>query len=391
MNPDTVPAGAHGRSRVLLIANTGWYLENFRASLVARLEAEGCEVVIAVPPGSRTDAGFFRAHRFEPLAFSRRGRNPVAELSALFGFVRMFRRLRPDLVFTWTPKPNIYGSIAGRWCGVTVVPTVTGLGAVFIRGGILARLVGRLYRFAFRRVPVLFVQNEADQQMLISGGMAREAQIQRLPGSGVDLQRFGLQPLPPMEPFVFLYSGRLLADKGLRELVAAAATLRGTGRRFVLHLAGFLDPGNPAAISETELQGWVAGGVVQYAGFLHDIRPALAQAHCVVLPSYREGIPRSLLEAAATGRPVITTDAPGCRDTVLPGESGFLCKVRDPGSLAACMARMLDLNAETVYRMGLTGRKHVERAFSEEIVLNAYLEQYQRLSRISPVTRSAGR
>lgn len=365
--------------RVLLIANIGWYLRNFRSRLVEHLESQGYEVVLAAQPDAETDGVFFRVRRFEPLRLSRKGRNPILELLAVLGFVRLFRRVRPDLVLTWTAKPDIYGGIAGRLLRITVIPNVSGLGVVFSKEGILARLVGTLYALAFARSPVVFFQNEEDRIAFIAARRVREAQAKRLPGSGVDLDYFQPKPIPS-GTFVFLYVGRLLAEKGLRELVEAGQQLRREGFRFVLRIAGFLDAGNPTVISKQELHDWVTSSAVEYIGSFDDVRPALAAAHCVVLPSYRrEGVPRSLLEAAAVARPVITTDAPGCRDAVLPGKSGLLCQVRNVESLVECMRRMLNLSPPALAAMGAAGREYMERDFSEEIVLHAYLDQCARL------------
>ena len=364
--------------RVLLIANTGWYLRNFRARLVERLEAQGYTVILAAVPDEQTDTAFFRTRSFEPLRLSRKGRNPFSELLAVAGFVRLFRRVRPDLVLTWTPKPNIYGGLVARLLRVPLIPNVSGLGAVFTRGGLLKYVVGRLYRIAFARAPMVFFQNEEDRDAFVVAGWINPARAERLPGSGVDLEYFRPQSLPPQAPFVFIYVGRLLADKGLRELVEATQRLRDNGRHFVLRVAGFVDPGNPTAISQQELERWIAAGIMEYMGPLDDVRPALAAAHCVVLPSYREGVPRSLLEAAAMARPLIATDAPGCRDAVLPDKSGFLCVLKSVDSLAACMARMLDLTHQQLIEMGRGGREYMERRFSEEIVLNAYMRQCEK-------------
>jgi glycosyltransferase involved in cell wall biosynthesis len=364
------------RPCVLIVANTGWYLRNFRARLVERLEAAGYEVILAAPPDGETQEAFFQNRPFMALRVSRKGRDPLAELWAVGRFIKLFRSVRPDVVLTWTPKPNLYGAAAGRLLGTPVIPNVSGLGMVFIKGGIMARLVGGLYRHAFARAPKVFFQNDEDQKAFVSAGWLEAKKAERLPGSGVDLQRFAARPLPSPDPFVFLYVGRLLADKGLRELVEAAINLRRSGRNFVIRLAGFVDAGNPAGIAQEELDSWIAAGDIEYLGSLRDVRPAVAEAHCVVLPSYyREGVPRSLLEAAAMGRPIITTDAPGCRDTVVRGKSGLLCEPRSAASLADCMTRMLGLSPEALTEMGRAGRAHVEQHFSEEIVLDAYLRE----------------
>lgn len=359
--------------RVLLIANTGWYLQNFRASLVDQLEKRGVDVILVAPQGEHTKSDFFKQHKFEPLNFERKGRNPLTELIAVGRFLRLLQRTNPDLVLTWTPKPNVYGGIAARLLRIPVIPNVSGLGAVFIRGKWLRHLIGQLYKFAFASAPVVFFQNQEDLSAFVSAGWVTAGKTQRLPGSGVDLQHFQPQALPVQSPFVFLYLGRLLADKGLHELVAAAEQLRRAGRRFALQLAGFIDPGNPAAISREELERWQTSGTVQYLGALSDVRPALAAAHCVVLPSYREGLPRSLLEAAAMARPLIAADVPGCRDVVIVGKNGFLCEPQTTASLAACMVRILDTEPPVLAEMGRAGRQYMERCFSEKLVLDAYM------------------
>lgn len=367
------------RARILLVANTGWYLRNFRKRLVERLEAAGYEVVLAAPVDAETQQEFFHTRWFEPLYLSRRGLNPFSELFVITAFMRLLRRIKPSVVLTWTPKPNIYGCIAARLLNVPVIPNVSGLGAVFIRNGLFKYLVGALYKLAFVRCPVIFFQNEEDLALFIEAGWVPSEHAKRLPGSGVDLQHFQPVPLPYSQPFVFLFIGRLLADKGLREIMEATKRLRADGRRFVLRIAGFVDPGNPAAILQAELDKWITEGTVEYLGSLMDVRPALAAAHCVVLPSYREGVPRSLLEAAAMGRPVIASDTPGCRDALVKGESGFLCQPKDAASVADCMARMLDCSVRQLAEMGRAGREHMVKNFSEDIVLRAYLEQCRHL------------
>ena len=365
--------------RILLVANTGWYLRNFRKRLVERLEAAGYEVVLSAPVDVEIQNEFFRTRRFEPLHLSRRGLNPFTELLVIAAFVRLLRRVRPSVILTWTPKPNVYGCIAGRLLHVPVIPNVSGLGAVFIRDGLFKHFVGMLYKFAFARCPAIFFQNTEDRALFIEANWITADCAERLPGSGVDLQHFQPVPLSVPEPFVFLYVGRLLADKGLRETVEAAKRLRADGRRFVLRIAGFLDPGNPAAISQTELDGWLVSDSIEYLGLLEDVRPALAAAHCVILPSYREGVPRSLLEAAAMARPLITTDTPGCRDVLIKEKSGFFCQPKDVASLADCMTRMLDSSVVKLTEMGCAGREYMLENFSEEIVLQAYLEQCRHL------------
>lgn len=363
------------KTRVLCIANTGWYLRNFRSRLVERLERSGCEVILAAPANEETNSDFFRCRPFEILPLSRKGRNPMREVAALWRFISLLRRIQPDVVLTWTPKPNIYAGLAGRVLGIPVVPNVAGLGFAFIRQGWLAHFAGLLYRIAFRKSDVIFFQNNDDRQQLLAATGLGEDVAQTLPGSGVDLERFKSLPERTGTGFVFLFVGRLIADKGLPELIEAASRLKKLSPDLLVRIVGFNDPGNPAAISEQTIREWESQGLAEYLGATDQIETVLADADCVVLPSYyREGVPRSLLEAAASARPVITTDAIGCREAVVDGESGFLCKPRDISSLAQAMERIVMMSAEDRLAMGQAGRSYMERAFSEDVVLEAYEE-----------------
>lgn len=236
-------------ARILLIANTTWFLQNFCKGLVERLEEEGHEVALAAPPGEVVQYSFYQERRFFPIRLSRKGVNPLIELLAITRFVQLFYRLQPDVVLTWTPKPNIYGGIAGRILGMPVIQNISGMGAVFIGRNLLVRAVGLLYRLAVARAPVIYFLNEPDRELFINSGWIEPDRAIMLPGTGIDLDEFAVEPLPPPKPWVFLYIGRLLADKGLHELIESARCLQASGYSFELHLAGFVDRGNPHSIT----------------------------------------------------------------------------------------------------------------------------------------------
>lgn len=364
--------------RILLFANTSWYLWNFRARLAERLVADGYEIVFCAPHDAYSDR-LSALGRFVAFPLDRKSRNPIRELIVIVRVGRMLRRERPDVVLSWTPKPNIYGALAGRLLGVPVFPNVAGLGFAFIGGGWLAKVVGGLYRLAFGRCQVAFFQNRDDRDKFLAAGWVNAQAARLLPGSGVDLERF--RPRDPLlaETFTFLFLGRLLADKGVRELVGAARQLKNEGRVLRLQLAGFIDSGNPAGVPAEEVDGWERDGLVVYLGATDRPEDVLSEADCVVLPSYREGLPRTLLEAGACGVPVITTDAPGCRDAVIGGETALLCKPRDSDSLADAMRRMLEMTDDERAAMGHAGRKWVEAHFSEERVIQAYRDALRQI------------
>jgi glycosyltransferase involved in cell wall biosynthesis len=292
----------------------------------------------------------------------------------------IIRKVRPDIVHLVTIKPVLIGGAVARMLRVPkVVAAISGLGFIFIAKGKAAALrralIGRLYRFALRRrnVRVIF-QNQDDRKLISDIARIRPEQVRMIRGSGVDLQKFRPEPVPEGR-FCAVLAARLLIDKGVREFVEAARILRARGGdgRFVL--AGDLDPHNPACVSVQEAEEWRREGVVELVGHVADVRPLFAQAHAVVLPSYREGMPLVLLEAAACGRAVVTTDVPGCRDAIEPGETGLLVPVRDAAALAEAMGRLAG-DWALCGSMGAKGRALAERAFSIEEVAARHLAIY---------------
>jgi glycosyltransferase involved in cell wall biosynthesis len=251
---------------------------------------------------------------------------------------------------------------------------VTGLGSAFIKGGWLSGVVRGLYRLALARSQVVFFQNLDDQRFFISNGLVPKAIADCLPGSGVDLQKFAPRPLSHSSRFRFLLIARMLWDKGVGEYVEAARLLRKQGLNVEFCLLGFLDVKNPSAISCAQMDAWVTEGVVRYLGVSDHVGDEIARADCVVLPSYREGIPRSLLEAAAIARPVITTDVVGCREVVEDGVTGLLCQPRDAVDLADKMGQMVSASRKERETMGRLGRRKMELEFDEKLVIDKYLD-----------------
>lgn len=318
-----------------------------------------------------------------PIAIERAGLNPLADLRLLARYRSLLKRLQPAAYLGYTIKPNIYGSFAAASLGIPALPNVSGLGTAFIRGGPLQAIVTRLYRIGFARAPVVFFQNDEDRELFVSRRIVRPGQARVLPGSGVDLDHFSPAP-PPGGPLVFLFIGRLLRDKGVVEFVEAARSLRADRPDARFQLLGAVDEGNRTAIPQSEVDRWVSEGVVEHLGMADDVRPFIAAATAVVLPSYREGLPRALLEAAAMARPLIAADVPGCRDVVEDGVNGYLCTVRDAGSLAAAMRRLAQLPAAQRLAMGEAGRRRVQERYSEALVVRAYLDVLGGVDRAGP-------
>ncbi len=362
--------------KIMIVLNTAWNLVNFRAGLIRALAAQGHEVVAVAPDDEYAHRLAELGCRFVALPMDNKGTHPGRDLLLFFRFLKLLRRERPDVYLGYTIKPNIYGSLAAHVMGVPVVNNIAGLGTVFIRDNWLTRLVRALYKTAMSRSHHVFFQNNEDMSMFIERRMVAAGKVSRLPGSGIDLDIFDFVPLRPVEnrPFIFLLVARLLWDKGVGEYVEAARIIRNKYPSVRFQLLGFLDVINKTAVTRAQMDAWVEEGVVEYLGVTDDVKPYLIAADSVVLPSYREGVPRSLLEAAAIGRPIVTTDAVGCRDAVEDGANGFLCRVADAGDLADKMIKMIDLGNADRAKMARAGRRKMELEYDEKFVITSYLQ-----------------
>ena len=372
------------RLKVALSANSAWNLANFRDGVIAALVKDGHEVLTLAPADGGTARLARLGARPVDLAMDQAGTSPVADTLLLLRYLRVLAAERPDVLLGYTAKPNVYGSLAAHWLGIPVVNNISGLGSAFIRGGWLAATLRILYRAALRRSRRVFFQNGDDRALFIDNRLVRAEQTGLLPGSGVDLRRFVPTAPEAHDGFVFLVVARLLRDKGILEFVEAARLLRQEFPQARFRLLGAVDARNPTAIARPEVEGWVRDGVIGYLGTTDDVRPHLAAADCVVLPSYREGTPRTLLEAAAMARPLIATDVPGCRDVVDDGINGFLCEVRNAAALASAMRRMMLLPKEARQAMGAASRARVERDYDEQIVIDRYREAVREIAGSPP-------
>ena len=387
-----LPLGVALAMKVLIALNSAWNLLNFRTGLIKALLADGHTVVLAAPADRHVTSLQALGARFVNLPMCTHGTNPVADLKLLLRFALLLRRERPDVLMVYTAKPNVYGSLAAHALGIPVINNIAGLGSVFIKGGWLALVLKTLYRFALSRAKRIFFQNPDDYRQFLDMGLVRAKQCTVLPGSGVDLKLFQPVPLPSLQKridskdrntnshrFVFLMMARLLKDKGVQEFAEAARLLKSRYPWVEFKLLGFKDPRNPNAVEEDQLAFWQAMGWVTYWGSSADVRKHLALADCVVLPSYREGTPRTLLEAAAMGRPLVATDVPGCREVVKHGVNGLLCRPRDSQDLADQMQAILQMSNEKLAHMGQLSRQWVEERFDELRVIDAYLNELDEL------------
>jgi glycosyltransferase involved in cell wall biosynthesis len=375
------------RAKVLLFANTDWYLFNFRLALAERLRSEGIEVLMLSPPGVYGERLRAAGFRWEPVPMRRRSLNPVRELFLIGDLVKRFRRERPDIVHAFTVKCAAYGSIAARLAHVPGrVSAVTGLGYVFTNEGTravwLRPAVRRLLRMGLKGGnSLLILQNPDDVTRFLDAGVVGPERVRLIPSSGVNCERF--MPAPDEddapEEFRVLFVGRLLWEKGVGEYVEAARLLRKEGRRVKFLLAGRPDPGNPGSVGRATVEEWAREGLIEWLGHVEHMDALLKTVHVLALPSYYgEGVPRSLIEGAASGLPLVTTDMPGCREVVTHEREGLLVPSRDARALARAIAR-LDDNPILARKLGQAARAKAVREFDERVVLDRTLAAYREL------------
>jgi len=359
---------------ILLSVNASWNVLNFRMPVVRALQERGDRVVVVAPEDGYGERLRAEGVEFEPIVMDRQGVSPWNDLRLLARYRSILGRTRPSLFLGYTAKPNIYGTLAARSLGIPAINNVSGLGTAFIRNGLLTAVVTGLYRLAFKGSHTVFFQNSDDRSLFLEKRIVAQHQARLLPGSGIDLDRFRPEAAAASDAFTFLLIGRLLWDKGVGEYVEAARQVRTGHPSAAFRILGFVDVPNRTAVPRAELDRWVEEGTIHYLQACDDVRPHIARADCIVLPSYREGLPRTLLEGAAMGKPLIATDVPGCRDIVKDGVNGLLCEVRDAASLASAMTTMIELQPAERQRMGAAGRRLAESEFDQALVVRRYLE-----------------
>lgn len=367
--------------KIILVANTSWNLWNYRLSLIRALTGQGYTVVLAAPADRFRDTLLHLGGiRFISLRhLSRKSLSPLQNLLLLWELYRLFRREKPALAVLYTIKPNIFGNFAAALTGIKTVSVLEGLGYTGTASVRWRRLAALLYRLALRTARKVVFLNADDCREFLEKRLVRPAKTQVIHGPGIDTAHFSPLEWQEKDRLVFLFSGRLLTEKGIRSFADAAEQLRREGVPAIFQILGAPDSGNPTSIDIREVHNWANAGFVQYHGSADDVRPFLAQADVLVLPSwYREGVPRSVLEAMAMGKIIITTDTPGCRDTVEPGKNGFLIPPGDTGALINAMRQVLAAAPEQRAYMSARSIEKVRTEFSDTVVLPQYLRVIER-------------
>lgn len=367
--------------KILLFANTDWYLYNFRLSLAKDLRDQGHEVILLSPPGHFQKLLEENGFQLISFSFSRQGINPFYEIWTLWQLIRTYQKVRPDIVHHFTIKPVIYGSLAAHFLRIRgTINSITGLGHLFIDPSPVTRflrVVAKwLYRLSLRNTQVIF-ENPEDRDIFIKKRLLKAAHTHLILGTGVDVDKF--RPVSKNNDIpVVLLSSRMLATKGVLEYMEAVRMLKQNGFNARFALAGATDPGNPASVTDGQIESWSQSGLVEWWGWREDMPTTLAQTDIFCLPSYREGVPNALIEACACGLPIVTTDVPGCRDVVTDGVNGLLVPVRNAPALAEALETLLT-SPELRQRMGRAGRETALNKFSTTKVNAETLSVYKLL------------
>jgi len=369
--------------KTMVVSNTTLTVRNFRAGLMQFLQNKGYDVVFSAQDNGYAQEISKKGFQYFPFDLDRKGTNFITDLKLIYSLYKLYINEKPDIILHYTIKPNVYGSIAAKLSGIPCINTITGLGYVFSKKNPVYYLVKLLYKISGILASQTFFQNKDDMNLFLKLGLIAKNKAILVNGSGVNTDFFNPDFCRRMSKkegeFIFLFTGRILWDKGIGELIEAAKLTKQKYQSAQFWLVGIIDSGNPSGIGEDRIRDWEKEGLIIYKGEVKDIRPFICQSDCLVLPSYREGIPRSLLEALAMEKPIITTNAVGCREVVEDGVNGFSVPVKDSHALFNAFSKMVELPMEARLKMGKAGCEKIRKEFDEHIINTVYLRQIQQV------------
>lgn len=357
-------------SKILFLVNHDVGIYNFRLEVIQRIIKDGHRVIISSPYGERIDDLINEGCEYKEIKLARHGMNPIKECFLIATYLKLIRDMKPDVVLSYTIKPNVYGGIACSLTRTPYIANITGLGTAIENGGLIQKFLCILYKIALRKAHRIFFQNEENERFFANQNISKEKHF-LIPGSGVNLERYSPLDYPnDIEPIKFLMIARIMKDKGIDEYLSAAETIKNKYPNTEFHICGFCEPEY-----ENEMEEIKKKGTVIYHGMVEDVREVLKDMHCTVLPSYHEGMANVLLESASSSRPVIATNIPGCRETFDDGITGFGCEAKSAQSLMDAIEKFLALTHKEKIQMGVAGRAKMEKCFDRQIVVEAYIKE----------------
>ncbi len=359
------------KSRVILVANSTWNIYNFRLNIVNKLLENNIEVKVLAPIDEYLEykEKYPQVQHIALRTLKRDSTNPFRDLLLTIELIRKYKWLKPDLVLHFTNKPNIYGGFACKYTGSKSIAVVTGLGYTFIHSGFLNKIVRFLYKLSGKTHCKFIFENKDDKALFIKENIVTKENAHAVKGCGVNTDYYNVLPNGQIKnDITFTFIGRLLYDKGINEFIEAAKIVKQKNKHAKFIVIGEFDESNPATIDKETLAKWVDEGIIDYKGFVKDIRPLIGTSDCIVLPSYREGMPRTLLEGMSMAKPIITTDVPGCRETIIENKNGFIVQAKDHFALAKSFDTMAQLSYEERKKMGQQGRRFCETIFDDKLI-----------------------
>ncbi len=357
--------------KILILANSDKGLYNFRKELIDKLLNNQYLVYIVVPKGARTPELIEMGCHVIDISLERQGTNPLKDMNLFLKYKKILKEIKPEIVLTYTIKPNIYGGIACRLAKIPYIANITGLGSAIEDGGILSKILLKMYEIAFKKIKCVFCQNEANLKFLIESKIVKNDRLKLIPGSGVNLDKFQLKPYPDDDIIRFIFVGRIMKKKGIEQYLETAEYIKNKYSSVEFGIVGRYEEKYSEKIKQLQNKN-----IIKYYGEQADVKPFLEKASCIIHPTfYAEGMSNVLLEAAATGRPAITTNRPGCKEIVDDGKTGFLIKEQNTEDLIDKVERFIKLDMDKKKEMGIAARKKVEDKFNRNIVINRYMEE----------------
>jgi len=362
--------------KIIISINTTWNIYNFRLGLVKALLKQGYDVYAISPKDDYVEKLKEIGLKHIDIKINNKGTNPIEDMKLVYDYYKIFKEIKPDVALFYTIKPNIYGNIAAKFSSIKTISNISGLGTVFLHDNFSSKVARFLYKIALKQPQKVFFQNNDDKDLFVKNNLIDPQKTDILPGSGINTEIF--KPVyinKNNNKFIFLMIARLVRDKGIMEYIKAAEIIKDKYKDTVeFWILGSFYFNNPTAITPQEIKKWEEKNIIKYLGTSNNVKDFISKADCIILPSYREGLSRVLLESASMAKPIITTDVPGCRDVVDNGINGYLCEVRNYRDLSIQMEKMLNLSEKDRKEMGNKGREKVIKYFKEEIVINKYLD-----------------